>query len=95
MGMDIQSFYQLTPGEFEVIYSKWSEFKDAELRNGWEQTRAKCYWIAGPNLKKGITIKSFMPFSWDKIKKTRTKKQGRIHDPERFKRLQEEYGATI
>ncbi len=94
--MDIQSFYRLTPDEFEMLYDKWSELRDAEFKNRWEQTRKLCYW-AGKQLKPNVSIKAFMPFPWDKAKDKSKKTKGntKIHDPERFERLKKEYGATI
>ena len=87
--MDARSFYFLSPEEFETIYQKWSEKRDAELRTSWEQTRQICYWSVY-KLKNVMTIKSFMPLAWDKddVKKKKVK------DPERYERLKEKYGET-
>ena len=93
MGMDIQTFYQLTPGEFEIIFNKWSELRDAEFRNTWEQTRFKCFYSVRPYIDKKITIKRFMPFAWDNKAKDK-RKRTKVLDTKRFERLKKEYGAT-
>jgi hypothetical protein len=93
MGMDINSFYQLTSGEFEIVFNKWSDLRDAEFRNKWEQTRLQCFYSFRPYMDKKKTIKRFMPFAWDgktKDKRKRTK----VRDPKRFERLKKEYGVT-
>lgn len=87
--MDARSFYFLSPEEFEIIYQKWSEKRDAELRISWEQTRKICYWSVY-KLKTVLTIENFMPLVWDK-----EKAQGKkVKDLERYERLKERYGET-
>lgn len=99
MGMDIQSFYHLTPYEFEVVYNKWNEQRDAEFKDRWEQTRKISFWTGVMNLKNKSILK-FMPFTWDNAQGTghraQSKKKGKkVHDTKRFERLKKEYGATI
>jgi hypothetical protein len=99
MGMDIQSFYQLTPEEFEEIYTRWSELRDSEFRNSWEQTRCNSYWSIKASLK-NVTMQKFMPLPWDKTKDKSKKTKGntlgeKAHDLERFERLKKKYGSTI
>lgn len=90
--MDIESFYQLTIPEFEAVYKKWSDLRDSEFRNTWEQTRNISYWSIKAYLGR-MPIRRFMPFKWDgkKIKAAGTEK---VHDTERFERLKKEYGDT-
>lgn len=92
--MDIQSFYHLTIAEFEGIYEKWSDRREAEFKNGWEQTRAKSYWSIKPYLKR-MSMAAFMPFKWDLKKRGKTPKNQKVHDQERFEKLKKQYGATI
>jgi hypothetical protein len=92
--MDIQSFYDLTPDEFEEVYKKWAEQRDATYKNEWDQTRVIAYqvYLSNTLLKSKKTMKGFLPFPWDKNKKGKTQS---IRDPERFERLKNEYGKTI
>jgi hypothetical protein len=92
---------KLTPDEFEQVYEKWSDSRDAEYRNEWEQTRLKCFYIARPTLKNPrMAVTTFMPFPWEKRRKGeggkgRRGEREKVHDPERFERLKKKYGATI
>ena len=100
MGLDIQSFYQLTPDEFETVYTRWSDARDSQFRNGWEQTRMKCYYSAAPYMKSKVSAKAFMPFPWEKKGAApepgaKAKREKAVKDPERFKALKQRYGSTI
>jgi hypothetical protein len=106
MGMDIVTFYHLTPDEFEQVYEKWSDSRDAEYKNKWEQTRLICYYAIRPNLKGNPKVTTFMKFPWEKAQgrghgaevNASTGSAGsaeKIHDPERFERLKKKYGGTI
>jgi hypothetical protein len=104
MGMDIQTFYRLSPEEFEIVYTEWSKLRNGEFENTWEQTRAIAFWSTVANLK-NKSIKKFMPLPWDNEKKKRVAssqaprndggKREKAHDPERFERLKAKYGGTI
>lgn len=89
IGMNAESFYFLSPEEFEEIYKKWSDKRDADLRTSWEQTRLICYWSIY-KLKSVMPLKSFMPLAWDGMKD----KPKKVKDPERFARLKKEYGEV-
>lgn len=95
--MDIQSFYHLTPDEFEVIYKKWSEVRDSDFKNGWDQLRIISYqvYLSNQLLKNKKAMTAFMPFPWDKNKKAGIAKSKNIRDHKRFERLKNEYGENI
>jgi hypothetical protein len=90
--MDINSFYQLSPAEFEITYSKWGEMRNADYENKWEQTRLNSFWSAAAYLKKRNVFR-FMPFPWDKKNKKKVKPKKR--DPQRVDNLKKKYGGTI
>jgi hypothetical protein len=99
MGMDIQTFYRLSPDEFEIVYTEWSKLRNGEFENTWEQTRAMAFWSTIENLKNKSIVK-FMPLPWDKDKtkdkSKKTKGTGeKAHDPERFERLKKKYGGML
>lgn len=90
--MDIQSFYHLSPSEFNVVYKTWAEKHDRDNQNRWEQIRLVCYHAIRPYMKQKRSLKKFMPLPWDKKSK---KKEGRRRDPRRFERLKKRYGEKI
>lgn len=95
MGMTAESFYQLTPSEFEEAYLKWSDKRDGDFKNGWLQTRKICFHVAAPYLKKGATEKSIMRFPWEEGKRGQNKTETAKPDPERLAKLKEKYGDQI
>lgn len=94
IGLDIETFYQLTPDEFEEIYERWAEARDSDFKNRWHQTRKICFWAAGPYMKKGSTEQSVMKFPWEKKGKSKGKTAARP-DKERLNDLRTRYGDKI
>jgi len=92
--MDIQSFYHLSPGEFEVIYKRWTESNERDKQNSWEQIRLVCYHAIRPYMKRKTSLKKFMPLPWDNKKKIKSQ-EGRKRDPRRFNMLKKKYGEKI
>jgi hypothetical protein len=94
IGLDAETFYQLTPEEFEEVYERWAEARDSEFKNKWHQTRKICFWAAGPYMKKGSTEQSVMRFPWEKRNKTKTRITAK-QDKERLEELRQRYGDQI
>ena len=96
MGMDIQSFYHLSPDEFRVVRERWAKQRDNDWKKNWEQVRLICYHSIRPYLKRSIKLNRFMPFTWDKGRKGKIRSTtGRKRDPKRFEMLKKKYGEKI
>jgi len=92
MGMDAETFYQLSPKEFEKVFERWKNKQDEDYKERWEQIRLICYHTRMPELKP-VRLLAFMKFPWDLGRK---KGSGPVKkDPERFERLKQKYGEKL
>ena len=78
--MSVEAYHLAAEGHFE------------KSKEEWERTRTLAYYSIAPNLKRGTTLTSFMPFIWDRkaVNKTLTDQEALekfTRAKERFKNL--------
>lgn len=78
MGMEIKTFYDLTPRQFDNIRKGFLKNLEDNEKRDWERTRSISYTIymsipEGKGKRKK-SIKEFMKFPWDEISDQKSKK---------------------
>lgn len=66
VGLSLDDFCGLTQEEFESVSSNYTSQRDFFVRNGWERMRQHAAISIQPHLRKKISARQLLPFSWDK-----------------------------
>ena len=83
VGLSLDDFCRLTPGEFEAVCKAWHDLHEDEMRDSWERMRMSATIGIQPHIKGKITPEKLLPFPWEKSKKRpshprcRLKRRGR------------------
>lgn len=66
VGMSVEDFDGLTPGEFSEIYRAYAETEEARFRNGWEIARFEALYSIAPHSRKRLKPQDICTFDWEK-----------------------------
>ena len=66
MGISLFDFYRLTPRQFQNLFEGYSERRESDFRERWEQVRWLSFYAAAGNLKRGTTPDKLLDFPWEK-----------------------------
>lgn len=66
VGMSLSDFCGLTPEEFECVCDAYHRQREADYRDGWKRMRMLATVCIQPHVKKRISARELLPFSWDK-----------------------------
>lgn len=69
VGLSLDDFCSLTPGEFEAVSKAWHEMHEDEMHDSWERMRMNATISIQPHIKGKMTPEKLLPFPWEKRKK--------------------------
>lgn len=92
--MSYDDFCRCTPEEFESICNAYHAGREAFYRDGWEKVRMLAAITIQPHVKKKITPKTLLPFSWDKKTRKKPRKPDTDETQLTFSELVELWGDT-
>ena len=67
MGLSLFEFYELTPRQFQNLFTGFVESEEVKTKERWYQTRWVSFWAACGHLKKGTKPDKLIEFPWEKI----------------------------
>lgn len=65
MGLSLDDFCRLTPGEFEAVCKAWHEQREQVTQDNWERMRMSATIGIQPHIKGKITPQKLLPFPWE------------------------------
>lgn len=87
VGLRLDDFCRLTPGEFGSVIRAWREERESEMHGEWERTRMLATIAIQPHVKGTVTPERLLPFPWERKKEPEKKPVTREEAHARFLRL--------
>ncbi len=69
IGLSLDDFCRLTPGEFEAVCKAWRDYEERMMQDSWERMRMNATITIQPHIKGKMTPERLLPFPWEKSKK--------------------------
>lgn len=88
VGMRLDDFERLAPGEFSAVCQAFAERQDAERQDAWEMMRLHASISVQPHLMKRITPRQLLPLPWDDKPAEAEVPKPRLGKAERLRRAQ-------
>lgn len=94
----MDDFERCTPSEFNAIWEKWNEMREADMRGEWERLRYAGMFALQPWSKKSLRPTDVMRFAWDEKNEKRRMKdeEPKTHDADeeraRYEAAKKRYG---
>ena len=65
MGLSLQDFCSLTPGEWHEVCRSWRERQESVSRDAWERTRWLGTVSVQPHVRKSLSPRDLLRLPWD------------------------------